>query len=459
MGSAPSVTLLPFEAGGVVAGKYRLRRRLAAGGAGEVWVARNEATRAKVALKVLRRGTTATLDAIERFRQEARIGGMLSHRNIVRVFDLIEQEDGTLVLVMELLAGETLASYLKRRAPLRPREAVGICLPILAALRHAHEQKILHRDISPRNIFLVVEPDGHVVAKLVDFGLAKAPAWEFKTVEGSVLGTPSYMSPEQIRAEPVLDGRTDVYGVAAVLYEMLTASPPFRGPNPMATLVAALEGDGPEPRAIDERLWPVVKAGLARARADRPADAQEFAAMLTLAVSGTDAVLAAELNHTSAVMVGDEIHDELSSLDNAGSASESGAVARAGARSAVATAFGNGLAQSLPRGRVAVPVAAIVALAVVAAIAIVSLATVAARNVAGSPPLQASPAGASPTVNASSGALAAGRGVNAAPATEVAPGPTALPSPAAPSSSSPPAFVPAAAQAAKPRPVATTPGF
>jgi eukaryotic-like serine/threonine-protein kinase len=448
MRSALSMTLQPFEVGGLIASKYRLRRKLAAGGAGEVWVARNEATRAKVALKVLRRGTSATLDAVERFRQEARIGGTLSHRNIVRVFDLIEQQDGTLVLVMELLAGETLASYLRRRAPLPAREAVGICVPILAALRHSHEQNVLHRDISPRNIFLVVEPDGHVVAKLVDFGLAKAPSWEFKTVEGSVLGTPSYMSPEQIRAESNVDARTDIYGVGAVLYEMLTGSPPYRGVTPMATLAAVLEAEGPDPRAIDEHLWPVVQSALSRNRDARPFDARAFAELLTSAVSGTGAELAEDLNCTSAVMVGSEIQDELSGVDD-----DAVAVSRATAPLGVPTAFGPGLPSAPPRPRGGLRLAAILGLVLVCAIVVASLTAIATRGTSASNvPLQVAV-----TAVSSLGARTPDEPPSRVPQAVM------LPSALVPARSSMPStHIPApstTAQVNKPRPIATTPGF
>src|SRR5579862_4571039 len=136
--AAPGGRLEPHNR---VAGKFRLGRRLAVGGVGEVWVARNEATQADVALKVLRRGDAdreEELQIEERFRHEARLSAMLSHRSIVKVFDLIEEPDGTLVLVMELLRGETLQRYLEKRGPRPAKEAVAIVSPILSALAHAH---------------------------------------------------------------------------------------------------------------------------------------------------------------------------------------------------------------------------------------------------------------------------------------------------------------------------------
>ena len=302
-----------FTPGALFAGKYRLVRAIAEGGGGEIWVARNEATHAKVALKLLRRNGRGAADeeAVARFRQEARIGGMLSHRNIVKVYDLIEHDGGAIVLVMELLSGETVGSYLKRRAPLHPREAVALTLPILSALRHAHENNVIHRDLSPRNVFLVVDPDGHVIPKLVDFGLAKVPDWELKTLEGSLLGTPAYMSPEQIRGVADLDARSDLYSVGAVLYEMLSGQAPFRGPSPTATLVAVLEAKELKRLAVTDKLWNVVVKALDRDREARFQDAQAMAFALLDALDTTDEALAMELNHSSALMVSDEVQQAL----------------------------------------------------------------------------------------------------------------------------------------------------
>src|SRR5260370_28637835 len=136
----------------LIGGKYRLARQLAVGGMGEVWVARNQATAAEVAIKLCR-GAAAHPEAVSRFRQEARLGAMLSNRGIVRIFDLVEETDGTLILVMELLRGETLERYLKARGPLSSTEAIAIVLPVLSALAHAHDLGVVHRDVTPANIF------------------------------------------------------------------------------------------------------------------------------------------------------------------------------------------------------------------------------------------------------------------------------------------------------------------
>jgi serine/threonine protein kinase len=298
-----------FEPQNRIAGKFRLRRRIAAGGMGEVWVARNESTGADVALKVLRRGDAdkeQEMEVEERFRQEARLSAMLSHRSIVRVFDLVDEPGGVLVLVMELLRGETLQAYLERMGPRPPREGVAIITPILGALGHAHERGIVHRDVTPANVFLAVDPDGHVTPKLVDFGIAKlAPgasprgaAKAVQTVDGRVLGTPRYMAPERIRGDPELDGRVDVFAAAVVLYEAMTGVSPFAASTPSASLAAVLERHiDPDPR-IDPRLWVEIQRALAKRSYERHATAHELATALRAAVGETEGSLDASLRRS-----------------------------------------------------------------------------------------------------------------------------------------------------------------
>ena len=292
-----------IEPGQCVAGKYRLRRLLASGGMGEVWVARNEATGADVALKVLRRGSAESAEERqleERFRQEARLSAMLSHRSIVRVFDLVEEADGTLVLVMELLRGETLHAYLARLGPRPALEAVAILAPVLGALSHAHELGLVHRDVTPANIFLAVDPDGHVAPKLVDFGIAKrsgAPS-PVETVAGDVLGTPRYVAPERIRGATDVDGRADVFSAGVVLYETLSGVSPFAASSASASLAAVLERTiDPDPQ-IDPRLWLEIRRAMSKAPYERHATAQELATALRTALGETDAGLEACLQTT-----------------------------------------------------------------------------------------------------------------------------------------------------------------
>jgi serine/threonine-protein kinase len=317
-----------FEPHSRLAGRFRIRKRLAMGGMGEVWVARNEATGADVALKVLRRGDAdreRELQMDERFRREARLSATLSHRNIVKVFDLIEETDGTLVLVMELLRGETLQDYVEREGHRPAREAVAIVAPILGALGHAHDCGVVHRDVTPSNIFLAIDPDGRVTPKLVDFGLAKpaaAPSEALsashvrpvETVEGRVLGTPRYMAPERIRGSGEIDGRADVFAAAVVLYETMTGVSPFAASTASASLAAVLERHVDPDRRIEPRLWVEIQRALSKRPYERHATAYELAAALRAAIGEAEGTLEASLRRAPV---------PVDWLDDAGSASRS----------------------------------------------------------------------------------------------------------------------------------------
>jgi serine/threonine-protein kinase len=281
-----------LKAGDRFAGKYMLTRRIAVGGMGEIWVAKNSMTAAEVALKVLRGDLERRAEAEARFRHEAQLGATMAHRNIIRVFDLLVEPDGTLILVMELLRGETLRRVLRmRNGPCTGVEAVAVMLPVLSALHHAHDMGIVHRDLKPANLLLAVDPDGHVIPKLLDFGIAKVADSSVKTMFGRVLGTPRYMSPEQIRADPHIDGRSDIFSAGILLIEMMTGSSPFRASTPSASLAAVLETEvDPDPR-IDPRLWLAIKRALSKRAYERYATASEFAQALRQAIGATDAEL------------------------------------------------------------------------------------------------------------------------------------------------------------------------
>ena len=314
-------------------GKYRLKRRIAVGGMGEVWVAQNEATAADVALKVLRHDTDRAMQAEARFRHEARLSAKLSHRSIIKIFDLVEEPDGRLVLVMELLRGETLHAFLERKGPRSAREAIAILSPILSALQHAHDLGIVHRDVSPANIYLAVDPDGQVTPKLVDFGIAKvasadasasgayapidvsrpaslAPTSGVKTVEGRVLGTPRYMSPEQVRMRSDIDARSDLFSAAVVLYEIVTGASPFAASTAGASLEAVLDTQVDPDLRIEPRVWLEVQRALSKRSYERHGSAQELAIALRTAVNESEGSLAALLARTAPPRDREEGDDE-----------------------------------------------------------------------------------------------------------------------------------------------------
>jgi serine/threonine-protein kinase len=262
---------------------------------GDVWMARNEATQAELAVKTLQRSERSPLHD-ERFRREARLSATISHRNVVRVFDLVDESDGTLGLVMELLRGSTLEDCMRDRGPMPSRQAVAVAVPVLSAMHHVHQKGIVHRDMKPGNVFFAVEPDGHVIPKVLDFGIAKLPAaGSALTIDGSVLGTPHYMSPEQIRGQEDLDGRTDMFSLAVVIYEMLTGVRVFQRETASASLAAVLEHEvDPDPR-IEPRLWIAISRALAKRPYERFASCAEFLTALRSAIDATDDDLAQAL--------------------------------------------------------------------------------------------------------------------------------------------------------------------
>jgi serine/threonine-protein kinase len=280
--------------GAMLAGKYTLLRPLGVGGMGVVWCARNESTGADVAIKMVLPRTLADKNELAaRFRREAMATARLRHRSIVVVYDLLEvPEEGvcSLALVMELLEGETLAKLLERRSFIAPHEAVDIACALLGALAHAHEAGIVHRDIKPENVFLATDGDGLVTPKVLDFGISKLdlPKAGLITREGELLGTPSYMSPEQARSADV-DGRSDLFNVGILLYEMLTGFNPFAGEGLHEVIVAILEHD-PAPLAahgVGMELAAVVARALAKDPNERYRSAREMLAALRASMGDT----------------------------------------------------------------------------------------------------------------------------------------------------------------------------
>ncbi len=274
-------------------GKLRLVSKIASGGMGDVYLARNEVTGADVAVKLLEPSLAGEPDVALRFRHEAHVSALLSHRSIVRVFDLLEEPDGALALVMERLRGETVEQRL-RRGPLEPAEAVAVIAPILVALEHAHAVGVVHRDVKPANVLLAVEPDGRVTPKLLDFGVAKAAVSSVKTIDGRVLGTARYMSPEQVRGE-TLDGRSDVFSCAVVLYETLTGESPFAAPDAAGAIARVLETTVDPHERIPPRLWLEIDRALSKQAYARHPGAAAFASAIAQAVGKTDEELSALL--------------------------------------------------------------------------------------------------------------------------------------------------------------------
>jgi hypothetical protein len=260
-----------------LAGRYVLLRELGHGGMGSVYLARDVKLGREVAIKVLLPAVRAALGT-ERFDREVELVSRLSHPHIVPLF-LADEIDGIPFFVMEYVAGETLADRLEREGPIALDDALRITREVGDALEYAHKHRTIHRDVKPANILLA---DGH--ALLADFGIAKssdpAVVSETLTTRGAALGTIPYMSPEQACGERRIDARSDVYSLAAVLYEMLVGEPPFTGPNTPA-IIARICSEPPRPiRTVRATVPPhidaAVASGLAKIPADRPETARTF---------------------------------------------------------------------------------------------------------------------------------------------------------------------------------------
>jgi serine/threonine protein kinase len=271
----------------VVRGKYRIVRKLGQGGMGVVYLAEHRMLGGQMALKFLATELSRNPQFVKRFRNEARAAYQLRHPNIVEVLDLDQDEDGSLFIAMEYVAGPSLRTVLREaKRPLPVRRALQIAQDIAAGLSAAHGRGAIHRDIKPENILLGSKADGGEQAKVLDFGIAAMTEniTNLSRTHGLLL-TPEYAAPEQWRGTPAseLDGRTDLYALGGVLYEMLAGRTPFRAVNPEGWMFQHLQGV-PEPiellRPDLNREFPglgsVVMRLLARDREQRFSSAAAF---------------------------------------------------------------------------------------------------------------------------------------------------------------------------------------
>ena len=266
----------PELAGGRELGSYQITRRIGSGGMGEVYEAVHTKLRKRVALKTLRQSLARSGEARARFLREGETASKLRHPHVVDITD-VGEADGIPFLVMELLEGEPLSAMVRRLGQLSVPVAVDIMLPVVDAVAVAHKNAIVHRDLKPDNIFLAQSHLQETSPKVLDFGISKVLSdanVPSLTATSSFLGTPFYMSPEQARGAKDIDGRSDQYSLAVVLYETLTGQQPHasRGDSLMQLVHAIARGDFPPPRALRPDLPVELEAVILRAMSLSAAD-------------------------------------------------------------------------------------------------------------------------------------------------------------------------------------------
>jgi serine/threonine-protein kinase len=268
--------------------RYQVMKKLGEGGMSYVYLAKEISSGAIVAIKVLSPRLASDKSSVERLRREAGLAMRLDHPNVCRILRLGESEDGLIYLVMPFLKGELLSDREVRDGPMDISLGVALLRQVCAGLHHAHELQIIHRDLKPENIMLVAEDGGGDKAVVMDFGLAKErradPAIAKLTATGIILGTPEFMSPEQIRGKP-LDARSDIYALGIVAFEMFTGKLPFQGRNAQEMMIARLRGHPTPIRQLRADTPPAVEKALTKALQTSPDDrfttALEFADALT----------------------------------------------------------------------------------------------------------------------------------------------------------------------------------
>jgi serine/threonine-protein kinase len=256
-------------------GQYSLKRRLGAGGMGEVYLGEHVLLRRPCAIKLIRPDQAGDGTALQRFEREVQAMATLTHWNTVEVFDYGRAEDGTFYYVMEHLPGLSLQEMVSRHGPLPPARAVHFMRQVCAALSEAHARGIIHRDIKPSNVIACERGGIPDVAKLLDFGLAQcmgvAKVDSKLTVQGTILGSPPFMSPEQAQGKDRLDARTDIYSLGAVAYFLVTGQAPFVRETAMQMLMAHVYEKLPPPSSIRPEVPSDVEAVLLRCLEKDPA--------------------------------------------------------------------------------------------------------------------------------------------------------------------------------------------
>ncbi len=250
--SAETVTLQTpvkeFTTGSTFAGRYQIIEELGKGGMGKVYRVLDKKLKEEVALKLIKPEVASGKETIERFSNELRLARKIGHRNVGRMYELLEDE-GTHFITMEYVAGEDLKSFIRRSRQLTVGTAIAIAKQVCEGLAEAHRLDVVHRDLKPGNI--MIDKDGN--AKIMDFGIARSLTGAGTTAEGMIIGTPEYMSPEQVEGKPA-DQRADIYALGVILFEMVTGRVPFEGETALAVAHKHKYESAPDPRALNPEL-------------------------------------------------------------------------------------------------------------------------------------------------------------------------------------------------------------
>lgn len=267
--------------GRTIKGNFEVLEKIGQGGMAAVYRGRQISLDRTVAIKVLSGALVDVAEVRERFEQEAKIIARLTHPNIVQVHEIceIEDEDAGLCIVMEYIDGRSLQEILQEQRPLAIERAMAIAEQIAAGLAYAHTQGVIHRDVKPQNVMLMSDD----LVKIMDFGIARLGGSAIRTMTGSTMGTPEYMSPEQAGGKPV-DHRSDIYSLAVVLYVMMAGELPFTGESPVAIGLKHIQEAPRPPREINPAIPDTVEAIILKGMAKKPAarfdNAEELRRML-----------------------------------------------------------------------------------------------------------------------------------------------------------------------------------
>ena len=281
--------------GSIVAGRYRILQKMGRGGMGEVYLAEHVKMGRKSAIKLIHPSLLKDVDVVRRFGREASNASRIMHPNVATIYDFGEDE-GLVYIAMEFVDGQSLDRVIKSGGAMSEDRAKDITCQVAEALQAAHDEGVVHRDLKPDNIMIAQGRKGRDVVKVVDFGIAKAieadPEQEV-TQTGLVVGTPRYMSPEQLAGDPV-DARSDLYSLGSILFEMLTGAPAFTGPTGEVLLRRRTAGEAPHPRQLRPSLSKALDAIVVKAMdavpANRFGSATDFRDAV-VAAAGVDAAL------------------------------------------------------------------------------------------------------------------------------------------------------------------------